>query len=61
MAADARRYRPGNELDDLAYQAAADALIAITGKLGQFRGESLLARLPTPGHQARMAVLKSAG
>src|SRR6201987_6010520 len=28
------------ELDDLAYQAAADALIAITGKLGQFRGES---------------------
>ena len=30
----------GLELDDLAYQAAADALIAITGKLGQFRGES---------------------
>jgi RNA polymerase sigma-70 factor, ECF subfamily len=30
----------GPELDDLAYQAAADALIAITGKLGQFRGES---------------------
>ena len=28
------------ELDDLAYQAAADALLAITGKLGQFRGES---------------------
>ena len=30
----------GPELDDLAYQAAADALIAITVKLGQFRGES---------------------
>jgi RNA polymerase sigma-70 factor (ECF subfamily) len=30
----------GPELDDLAYQAAADALIAITGKVGQFRGES---------------------
>jgi RNA polymerase sigma-70 factor, ECF subfamily len=30
----------GPELDDLAYQAAADALVAITGKLSQFRGES---------------------
>ena len=30
----------GPELDDLASQAAADALIAVTGKLGQFRGES---------------------
>src|ERR1700722_7673663 len=30
----------GPELDDLAYQAAADALRAITAKLGQFRGES---------------------
>jgi len=30
----------GPELDDLAYQAAADALIAITSKLAQFRGES---------------------
>jgi RNA polymerase sigma-70 factor (ECF subfamily) len=30
----------GPELDDLAHQAAADALMAITGKLGQFRGES---------------------
>ncbi len=30
----------GPELDDLAYQAAADALVAITGKIGQFRGES---------------------
>ena len=28
------------ELDDLAFQAAADALVAITGKIGQFRGES---------------------
>jgi RNA polymerase sigma-70 factor, ECF subfamily len=30
----------GPELDDLAYQAAADALVAITRKLGQFRGDS---------------------
>jgi len=30
----------GPELDDLAHQAAADAMIAITTKLGQFRGES---------------------
>ena len=30
----------GPELDDLAYQAAADALLAIVAKLGQFRGES---------------------
>ena len=30
----------GPELEDLAYQAAADALVAITGKIGQFRGES---------------------
>jgi RNA polymerase sigma-70 factor (ECF subfamily) len=42
---EARRRAPrlqisGPELDDLAYQAAADALIAITGKIGQFRGDS---------------------
>ena len=30
----------GPELDDLAYQAAADALLAIMAKVGQFRGES---------------------
>ncbi len=30
----------GPELDDLACQAADDALLAITGKIGQFRGES---------------------
>src|SRR5689334_25444785 len=30
----------GPELDDLAHQAAADALVAITAKVGQFRGES---------------------
>ena len=30
----------GPELDDLAHQAAADALVAILAKLGQFRGES---------------------
>lgn len=42
---EARRRGPrwrisGPELDDLAYQAAADALLAITAKIGQFRGES---------------------
>ncbi|WP_426566261.1 sigma-70 family RNA polymerase sigma factor [Angustibacter sp. McL0619] len=30
----------GPELDDIAYQAAADATIAVTAKLSQFRGES---------------------
>ncbi|HWG63715.1 MAG TPA: sigma-70 family RNA polymerase sigma factor [Streptosporangiaceae bacterium] len=30
----------GPELEDLAYQAAADAMLAITAKIGQFRGES---------------------
>jgi RNA polymerase sigma-70 factor (ECF subfamily) len=30
----------GPELDDLAHQAAADALLAVLAKLGQFRGES---------------------
>ena len=30
----------GPELDDLAQQAAADALVAITAKIEQFRGES---------------------
>jgi RNA polymerase sigma-70 factor, ECF subfamily len=30
----------GPELDDLAYQAAADAVMAITRTIGQFRGES---------------------
>lgn len=30
----------GPELDDLAHQAAADSLMAITGKLDDFRGES---------------------
>src|SRR3954468_18070779 len=30
----------GPELDDLAHQAAADALVAITGKLDEFRGDS---------------------
>jgi RNA polymerase sigma-70 factor (ECF subfamily) len=30
----------GPELDDLAHQAAADALLAITRKLGQFQGGS---------------------
>ena len=39
-----RRHRPagveGRERDDLAHQVADDALVAITGKLGQFRGDS---------------------
>jgi RNA polymerase sigma-70 factor, ECF subfamily len=30
----------GRELDDLAQQAADDAMLAILGKLGRFRGES---------------------
>jgi RNA polymerase sigma-70 factor (ECF subfamily) len=30
----------GPEIDDVAHQAAADAMIAITGKLGDFRGDS---------------------
>jgi RNA polymerase sigma-70 factor (ECF subfamily) len=30
----------GPELDDLAYQATADAVIAIVAKVGRFRGES---------------------
>lgn len=30
----------GPEADDLAHQAAADAVVAVIGKLGQFRGES---------------------
>jgi RNA polymerase sigma-70 factor, ECF subfamily len=30
----------GPELDDLAHQAAADAVVAIIAKIGQFRGES---------------------
>ena len=43
--AEARRRGPGlrivgPELDDLAHQAAGDALVAITGKLAEFRGES---------------------
>jgi RNA polymerase sigma-70 factor (ECF subfamily) len=44
-AAGGRRRGPrmliaGSELEDLAYQAAADALMAIAAKLSQFRGES---------------------
>jgi RNA polymerase sigma-70 factor (ECF subfamily) len=37
-----RRNAPlsGVDLDDMAYQAAADALVAILGKLGTYRGES---------------------
>jgi RNA polymerase sigma-70 factor (ECF subfamily) len=30
----------GRELDDVAHQAAGDAMLAILGKLGDFRGES---------------------
>jgi RNA polymerase sigma-70 factor (ECF subfamily) len=35
-----RLHVSGPELDDLTHQAAADALLAIIAKLGQFRGES---------------------
>jgi RNA polymerase sigma-70 factor, ECF subfamily len=43
--AEVRRRRPqhridGPELDDLAHQAAGDALVAITAKLDRFRGDS---------------------
>jgi RNA polymerase sigma-70 factor (ECF subfamily) len=37
---DAAAWIPGRELDDLAHQAADDAMPAILGKLGSFRGES---------------------
>jgi RNA polymerase sigma-70 factor, ECF subfamily len=37
---DGRHPVTGPELDDLAYQAAGDALMAVTAKLGRFRGES---------------------
>lgn len=36
----ARLYIAGRELDDLAHQAAADALLAITARIGEFRGQS---------------------
>jgi RNA polymerase sigma-70 factor (ECF subfamily) len=36
----ARFHVHGPEADDLAHQAAADALLAMTAKLGEFRGES---------------------
>jgi len=42
----------GPELEDLAYQAAADAVMAITRKIGQFRGES---RFTTWGPRANRA------
>ncbi|MCI2423191.1 sigma-70 family RNA polymerase sigma factor [Saccharopolyspora sp. K220] len=35
-----RSHIAGPELDDIAHQAAADALMAITRKIGEFRGES---------------------
>ena len=35
-----RQQITGPELDDLAYQAAADAVMAITRKIAQFRGDS---------------------
>ncbi|HKF81406.1 MAG TPA: sigma-70 family RNA polymerase sigma factor [Solirubrobacterales bacterium] len=38
-AAEARHLR-GGDLEDLAQQAAGDALVAVLGKLDQFRGES---------------------
>jgi RNA polymerase sigma-70 factor, ECF subfamily len=36
----ARSGLAGPELDDLAYQAAADCVVAVVAKIGQFRGES---------------------
>ena len=46
----------GPELDDLADQAAADALLAITGKLGQFQGGSRFRSLiAPPGTRPRTA------
>ena len=38
-----RLHVTGPELDDIAYQAAADAVLAITAKITQFRGESRFA------------------
>jgi RNA polymerase sigma-70 factor, ECF subfamily len=35
-----RLYLAGRELDDLAHQAAADALVSIIARIGQFRGQS---------------------
>jgi RNA polymerase sigma-70 factor, ECF subfamily len=35
------RHPSGRDLDDLALQTADDAVVAILGKLGQFRGDSL--------------------
>lgn len=37
---EARSWISGPELDDLAHQAAADAMVAIVAKLGSFRAES---------------------
>jgi RNA polymerase sigma-70 factor, ECF subfamily len=37
---DAESWIPGRELDDVAHQAAHDAMLAICGKLDSFRGES---------------------
>jgi RNA polymerase sigma-70 factor (ECF subfamily) len=37
---DAGTWMSGRDLDDLAHQAADDAMLAILGKLGSFRGES---------------------
>jgi len=36
----ARLYIAGRELDDVAHQAASDALMAITARIGDFRGQS---------------------
>jgi hypothetical protein len=43
----------GPELDDLAHQAAADAVVAITAKIGEFRGESRFTTLHHLGVQVR--------
>jgi hypothetical protein len=53
---DAGAWILGRELDDLAHQAADDAMLAILGKLHSFRGES---RFTTWAH--RFAVLDVSG
>ena len=57
----------GPELEDLAYQAAADALVAITRKLGQFQGRKpvhhlgVQVRHPRGVGQDRAALLAASG
>jgi len=45
----------GEELDDVAMQAADDALVAVLAKLDDFRGESRFTTGPTSSHCSRRA------